>query len=324
MVAELTLQAGMRTMTVRPDDQLSDPHMPSSKVMPAVLFYPTYAPTRIMAMGPFAPEVAFNAEPADASEFPLKGLILLSHGTGGSLMAHYNLAQRLAQNGYLVAALQHAGDNWNDRSLVLSPHYFSERAQQLSRMLDVILADPKWQGKIPLGRIGALGHSAGGFSVLSLAGGIADRQLGQQHCRATEDDHLFCALVGDSDGMMGNVQVVDVMDTRIKAVFAMAPNGILFTPTSLSRIAVPLQVVTAEKDRVLPAQYHATWLRAHLPQATFEEVENAGHFAFMAQPSTALPSDAGDAAENPPGFNRAAYLLRLEQQVVVFFDQNLP
>ncbi|MQR01188.1 alpha/beta hydrolase family protein [Glaciimonas soli] len=319
MVAELTLQAGMRTMTVRDSDHHNDV---AHQAMPAVLFYPTRSPTRLMTMGPFSPVVAFNGVP-DLPPNGLKGLILLSHGTGGSLMAHYNLAQRLAQHGYLVAALQHSGDNWNDRSLVLSPNYFSERALQLSRLLDVVLADPQWRDHIPLERIGALGHSAGGFSVLSLAGGIADRQLAQQHCEAVNDDQLFCTLVANPDEAMTHSAPVDVMDGRIKAVFAMAPNGILFTAASMQRMIAAIQIVTAEKDSVLPAQYHASWLRAHLPQAHFEEVSNAGHFAFMAQPATTLPSDAGDAAENPPGFDRGAYLLKLEQQVVAFFDQNL-
>jgi predicted dienelactone hydrolase len=50
-------------------------------------------------------------------------------------------------------------------------------------------------------------------------------------------------------------------------------------------------------------------------------VPGAGHFAFMAQPSQALPSDAGDAAANPAGFDRVAYHAELETQVVQFFGQ---
>ena len=86
---------------------------------------------------------------------------------------------------------------------------------------------------------------------------------------------------------------------------------------------VPLHIVTAQKDTVLTPKYHGNWLRARLPQAVCEEVANAGHFAFMAPPLIQLNSDAGDPGEDPPGFDRANYLLRLEQQVVRFFDSVL-
>jgi hypothetical protein len=48
-------------------------------------------------------------------------------------------------------------------------------------------------------------------------------------------------------------------------------------------------------------------------------VAGAGHFAFMAQPTFPLPSAAGDAAANPPGFDRVAFLPTLESQVAEFF-----
>ncbi|MFC5473430.1 alpha/beta hydrolase family protein [Paraherbaspirillum soli] len=309
MAGETALQAGMKTMTVH-----------GKEPMPVALFYPTRAQARVMTVGPFAPFVAFNGAP----ELPVKGLILLSHGTGGSQLAHHNLARQLAQNGYLVAAPQHPGDNWEDRSLASSATYFAERPRQLSRLLDAVLADSQWRGQIPAGRIGALGFSAGGFSVLALAGGIADRQRALRHCAETDDDSLFCRLGGDSANAADATAVIDfdLLDPRVRAVFAMAPIGVVFAPESLARIKLPLKLVTAAKDEVLTPKYHGDWLRARLPQAEFEQVPNAGHFAFMAQPTMPLMSDAGDPGDNPPGFDRPAYLLRLERQVVEFFDKN--
>jgi len=305
-------QAAMRTFAVRHPDYAT---------MPVALFYPSTSPAKKMHFGPYAPVLALNGVP----EFPLKGLILLSHGTGGSQLAHYNLAMRLAQSGYLVAAPQHPGDNWDDRSLVLSDRYFAERPRQLSRLLDAVMADSHWRDQIPTDRIGALGHSAGGFSVLALAGGMADRQQVLRHCASTNDDQLFCQLGGDPDGLVEATTPVDfdVLDRRVRAVFAMAPIGVIFAPESLARIDVPVKVVTAEMDVVLTPKYHGDWLRARLPQAEFEQVPRAGHFAFMAPSLVPLVSDAGDPGADPPGFDRETYLLRLEHQVVTFFDKNL-
>lgn len=57
---------------------------------------------------------------------------------------HSTLAQALARNGYLVAALRHPGDNYQDRSLLEKgpERYFDERPRQASRVIDAILADP--------------------------------------------------------------------------------------------------------------------------------------------------------------------------------------
>ena len=73
--------------------------------IPIALYYPTQAAARPITMGPFTPEVAMRAEP-DAK---VKGLIVLSHGTGGSELGHSRLATALARSGYLVAALRHPG-----------------------------------------------------------------------------------------------------------------------------------------------------------------------------------------------------------------------
>ncbi len=50
-------------------------------------------------MGPFTQRVAMGGKPEDK----VKGLILLSHGTGGTEVGHTSLAEGLARQGYLVA-----------------------------------------------------------------------------------------------------------------------------------------------------------------------------------------------------------------------------
>lgn len=294
------------------------------------LFYPTAVADRAVPMGPWLPVVAPGAP---ASEARLKGLILLSHGTGGTELNHHDLGTRLARDGYLVAAVRHAGDNWQDRSLVGSGRYFSERPRQLSRVLDALLASPEWGPRIPADRIGAVGHSAGGYSVLALAGAQAEPGRAAQHCRTVQDDPGFCALArGPAGGPPAASQPapaagpaapapqpVSVPDPRIRAVVALAPMAVVFTAESLAGITVPVRVLVAEKDAVLNGRYHGGHVVAHLRGVQASTVAGAGHFAFMAQSTVPLPSAAGDAAADPEGFDRAAFLLRLEDQVAAFF-----
>src|SRR5947209_13706376 len=144
--------------------------------IPVALYYPTQAPARTIAMGPFSVRVAIMA-PAEANA---KGLIVVSHGTGGSELNHSSLAEALARSGYVVAALRHPGDNWQDRSLREKPPgtYFIERPRQVSRVIDALLSDTDWKDRIATDgqgpRIGAVGHSAGGYTVIALAGGQPD------------------------------------------------------------------------------------------------------------------------------------------------------
>jgi len=170
---------------------------PDASTTTVALYYPTMALPRAVAMGPFALDVAIGGKPVDK----VKGLILLSHGIGGSELGHSVLAQALARGGYLVAALRHPGDNWQDRSLIeKSPErYFDERPRQASRVIDAILADPGWKERIASDsqgpRVGALGHSAGGYTVLALAGARPDLSRMRTHCLAeASEDPIFCGL----------------------------------------------------------------------------------------------------------------------------------
>jgi len=329
--------AGYRTLTLAGDTPTT-----------VALFYPTAAADRQIPMGPWLPVVAPGAP---ASEGQLKGLILLSHGTGGTELNHHTLGARLAREGYLVAAVRHAGDNWQDRSLITSGRYFSERPRQLSRVLDALLASPEWGARIPSDRIGAVGHSAGGYSVLALAGAQAEPQRSTQHCRTVQDDPGYCALARGAAAPGGHgtlgasaaqaapaapaapaasvaatttttaASPVSVPDRRIRAVVALAPMAVVFTPESLASITVPVRVIMAEHDAMLSGKYHSGHVVAHLPKAQASTAAGAGHFAFMAQPTFPLPSAAGDAAGNPAGFDRTAFLPTLENQVAEFFAQ---
>lgn len=314
----LAQYSGYRTLTIGSDSPTT-----------VALFYPTAVADRPVAMGPWLPVVAPGAP---ASERKLEGLILVSHGTGGTELNHHNIATRLARAGYLVAAVRHAGDHWQDRSLIGSGRYFSERPAQISRVLDALLASAEWGARIPAERIGAVGHSAGGYSVLALAGAQADPQRSAQHCRTAQDDPGYCALAGAAGSRAPSMQTaspggssapharpVSVPDRRIRAVVALAPMAVVLTPQSLAAITVPVRVMVAEHDAVLAGKYHGGHVIANVPAAEASTVAGAGHFAFMARATFPLPSAAGDAAADPPGFDRAAFLPGLENQVAEFF-----
>jgi predicted dienelactone hydrolase len=305
-----TDQSGFRLITVAGADPMT-----------VALFYPCRVVAQKTKMGIYSAKLAMNAPYPDS----VKGLILISHGTGANELVHVNLAQSLAERGYLVAALRHPHDNMFDRSLASSPHYFTERPRQLSRVLDAILADPQWQGKIPDGHIGAIGHSAGGTSVVALAGGVADPQRIAEHCMGEPDDARFCELIaqqfsGQRDEALSAAGAIDfdVSDRRIRAAIVMAIQGVVFTPASLNAITVPLKIYLAEHDVFFSGKYHGGWVHSQVAHAELEEISNAGHFAFMTQPDRPV----GELSENPEGFDRAQFHLRMEADAAAFFDRS--
>ena len=150
-----------------------------------------------------------------------------------------------------------------------------------------------------------------------------------------QDDPGFCSLAKGPAGTGAaampappaataaapDAATVSVPDRRIRAVVALAPMAVVFTPESLAAIDVPVLVIMAEHDAVLTGKYHGGYVVASLSRPRASTVAGAGHFAFMAQPTFPLPSAAGDAAANPAGFDRVAFLPTLENQLAEFFGE---
>jgi predicted dienelactone hydrolase len=304
---------------------------PDAPTTTVALYYPTLAAPRVVAMGPFSVDAAIGGKPVDK----VKALILLSHGISGTELGHGALAQALARNGYLVAALRHPGDNYQDRSLMENgpERYFDERPRQASRVIDAILADPAWKARItadsqgPL--VGALGHSAGGYTVLALAGAKPDLSRMKKHCQAeASEDPIFCSLGRSGEATPPSPVATPLLlpslkDERVRAIVAMAPTGVLLTAESLAAVRSATMIYEAELDRFLVPRFHAEWVASNLPAANLHRVPNAWHFAFMNAPSMPIPSHDGDVAANPPGFDRTAFLNQLAVEITAFFDKTL-
>lgn len=325
----LAAQAGWR--------QISIPGAtPDAAPTVVALYYPTQATAHATPMGPFTVQAAIQAAPEDK----VKGLIVLSHGVGGTELGHGSIAEALARDGYLVAALRHPGDNWQDGSLLKkgAAAYFTERPKQVSRVIDALLQDPQWKDRIASDaegfRIGAVGHSAGGYTVLALAGGQADLSRIRKHCEDERAaDPIFCG-VSRNNAPAAQQTVTpaaapasllpSLRDPRVRAIVLLAPAGVPFTASSLAEVRVPTQIYEAEKDRFLVPRFHAEWVARNMPKAELYRVPDAWHFAFMDTPAMAIQTDDGNIADDPPGFDRKAFLARLGQEIPAFFDKALP
>jgi predicted dienelactone hydrolase len=248
-------------------------------------------------------------------------MVLISHGQGGSFGGHYDTALALAAAGYVVVALTHTGDNYRDQSGVLN---IMERPRQVSRVIDYMLAAWPGHNSIDAERIGLFGFSAGAFTALVSAGGIADLTKSTPYCAAHPTQYT-CKLIEAHGGRVIDPPASHLRDSRIKAVVVAAPAAAFaFMPNGLRGVTMPVQLWRADADQILPAPDYADAVRTALPSPPdFQTVPGAGHFDFLAACSDALARVAPAICQDPPGFDRAAFHQRFNASVVAFFNQTL-
>ena len=291
------------------------------KSFPVGVWYPTESrPWPTAQIGTVLMDVARDA-PIAGRGLPL---VVMSHGNGGGLQSHADLALALASAGYVVAAPMHTGDNFLDQSAAGSVNLFSVRNRQLRATIDHMLT--KWQGNgtVDPAKVGAFGFSAGGFTVLTAIGAQPDMRLVAVHCaRAPEFEcdvlrHFKSPLV-EVDAPTG-----DPMEAspRIKAAVVAAPGlGFTMSPAALAAVQVPVQLWSGDKDDKVPFATNAAIIAEALGQkAELHQVPGASHATFLAPCGLVRPADI---CTDPEGFDRTAFHASMNAEVVKFFDKAL-
>lgn len=247
-------------------------------------------------------------------------LLLLSHGTGGSANSLEWLAAGLAARGYIVAAVDHPGNNALEPVTRDGFQLWWERATDLSQMLDALLADPTMGPHIDASRIGAVGFSLGGYTVLALAGGRVDpaafaafcaSDRADAICRPPEMDRMAAGAATSAPSpetlaSLGRARD-SYRDVRVKAVFALAPAlGQAFTAESLASITVPVALSGGEQDVTVPVDTNIRHLARLIPGATLRLYPGAGHYSFLGRCRPALMKDLAFICVDGPGVDRDA------------------
>lgn len=185
-----------------------------------------------------------DAVPA-GGRFPL---IVASHGQPGTRFQFAYLNEHLASRGFVVAALDHPGSTYQT---LTQPNYISSI---VDRPLDILFAIGAVAQQIPsadAGNVGLLGYSYGGYSVINAAGAGLDAAALDEYCRTNNNEGPCFALPFFAQLEAQRGLNTAKPDTRIKAVFAMAPYGQPWIGArSLANLKVPLFVAAGEADDV--------------------------------------------------------------------------
>lgn len=289
--------------------------VPGDTSMVGAIWYPADALEKDVSLGLFRQSVSPDA-PVAGRGHPL---VVISHGTGGSLIDHYDTARALAQAGFVVASITHTGDTRGDRSRAMR---ITERPGQLIRLIDYMTTGWSGHGAVDPKRIGAFGFSSGGFTVLGAIGGEPDLTLFARHC--AEHPHFFdCAQQRGPGASAAPATFAPVAhDARIRSAVVVAPAlGFAFEPSGLKSVSIPVQVWRAEWDTVLPQPYYAEVVHRLLPKAEYRVVPGADHFDFMAPCSDDLAKVAPSICTKT--IDRIALHKRFNAAVVRYFKKTL-
>ena len=226
------------------------------------LWYPTEAANGVVKSDPFEFPGTWNAEPA-AGPF---GLIVLSHGSGGFDLGHWDTAIALAKSGFIAAAPLHPRNNFyegigDDQRIVLDG-----RPRQLSAVIDALLTQQDWSSRIDPTRIAAFGFSAGGYTVLAALGAKPEYSRTLDHCERHAEDDPYCRIINALDGEKGAARArayaepaQRIHDERLCAAVIADPFTAPFSDATLTALPpAKLLFFRPEVENVLKAEFHVS------------------------------------------------------------------
>ena len=264
--------------------------------------------------------IARNAVPQPTTG--KRPLIVVSHGNWGSRYSQGWLALELARAGYLVLSTSHPGTVGDDQSAA-GRYRLWDRSRDVSFAIDEVLQKPHWAERIDESRIGFVGHSFGGWTGVSLAGGRFDPQLQRASCEKAQKKDFYCegTLKDDIAGVPAQDATESFKDPRIKAFYIMGSGPAQgFSAESLTSINVPFIVDTAQYDEILNPEINSTALARQITGA--KEIKRpVGHFAYVPECRWLVGRMlASQICSDPDGVDRGRVHKEVARDVVEFFN----
>lgn len=224
-------------------------------------------------------------------------VIVISHGLGSDRISFDYLAEYLASYGFAVAVPEHPGSNAQQlqnlvagrANEVAQPAEFIDRVLDIKDILDYLgtlsQSDPRYRGRLDMQRVGAIGQSFGGYTVLALAGAPINFEELDRECQLVNDTWNISLLLQCSARNLPRIGY-QLKDDRIKAAIAVNPiTSSIFGKASLSQIKIPLMIVGGSADTVAPAVLEQiqpfTWLTTANKYLAI--MKNGTHFSTIKQ-----------------------------------------
>lgn len=259
-------------------------------------------------------------------------LIMLSHGTGGGRLTLEWLAQALAKSGFVVAAVDHWGNTYDNKVPLefLKPW---ERPLDISFALTSLLSDKDFKAAIDPQRIGAAGFSFGGYTVIALAGGVLDYTALLTYYRTTGKQELdipelpgVAKYLDDPTLATAVKKIPPLQDNRIRAFFAISPAlGQGFTQQQqVKAIQAPLFIVGSQSDSMAPVETNARHFHKLITGSDyFEFTGQTGHYVMLNEAIDEVKKSDPIYFQDAPSVNRHEVHSQTAALAIRFFRNTL-
>ena len=288
------------------------------------IWYPAAGPEQAHSYNFGSGKVA-AAAPIEPGKHPV---IVLSHGSMGAASNYSWIAEPLARHGYVVLGVSHFGESpvfGQDTIKPANVSHFGDRTRDINAGLDFLFTKSAYAAQVDPARLGALGHSAGGATVLMLAG---VQFLGPDlfaYCgpaRATGDKGCLYPV----DPAASSPAQAPVTSSRpIRALVAIDPAaGPGFTEGSLRSLKTPALVIGSADDDFLPFPAHAGRVASMLGSAELVKLDGGeGHFVYVDRCSLPINVMGVQLCSDRPGVDRDAVHAKLVPLIEAFLDKAL-
>ena len=297
------------------------------------IWYPSTAAEAPLRLGTFDARAAKDGAPAPG-RFPVA---LLSHGNTGTWENHHLTASALARAGFAVVAPRHLSDRVGGE--IGEARAAEIRIGDLASALAAAKEHPHF-AYADDSDISVIGYSLGGLTALAAAGGRPQVKTWKIHCRengardpACQDSYLAAGLrlvrnslkwlrekIGRPPRPSRPPEIREEIrfppPLPARAVILIAPVGAAFGDDSTAAVDAPVFIHRFGGDRVLAHPFHAERLRDLLgARASYQVHDRVHHYAFIAPLASNIKKDF-PAAQDPPGFDRAAFIRALNRQII--------
>ena len=248
-------------------------------------------------------------------------LVVISHGQDGWFGGHHDTAEALADAGFVVAAINHPGDNALSGSRTNDISIAVKRPADIKRLIDYMLRSWSDSSRIDAARIGLFGHSRGGYTGLVLAGAEPDFKRAAAECAEGGNANSPCSLF--KDAKLPDAPVTH--DARIKTL-VLADLGFTFLlgKDELKAVTLPVQLWSSELGGAGGTAQSVARVMGWLPaKPGFHLVAHADHWAFVAPCTAEQAKSLPRICNDTPSFDRVAFHREFNAAVIAFFRQQL-
>jgi predicted dienelactone hydrolase len=288
------------------------------------VWYPTTETEKEYNYGFSKGDVADKAS-ITAKKLPL---ILFSHGAMGAASNYSWIAEYLARKNYLVIGVSHFGESpvfGFDSIDAASVARFGDRTQDLNFALEFIVERSKYAENVDSKRIGAIGHSSGGASVLMINGAEFSPKKLVEYCqRSKPGDDKGCDY---PRGVETDIKrFMPTKSNRVfKAIVALDPAvGQGFTKNGLKSSITPTLIIGSVKNDFLPFKFHSEYLAKQIKNSEIIRLDNReGHFVYLDECSLPIKIMGIPLCTDANGVDRKAVHTKLAIAIEQFLNRNI-